>query len=127
METAKKPRKPAVRFNAELKKQFIQHYANGATVTEAAAEIGVSRGTIYYAEQKDASFAAALEGARAAHLENFRDALLTQIRQDGSWQARAWIAERMFPEDFAKPAPRNFAGAQQPIFNVTTETIYPQK
>ena len=121
--TSTTARKPATRFTADLKKKFIQFYLNGSTVSEAAALCGVSRATIYNHEKSDPAFAAAFDETRASHLEAFRDRLLTKIVEDQSWQSAAWLAERMFPADLSKPAPRDYATAQKPIFNVLTETV----
>lgn len=127
MDAKKKPRKPRVIFTDELKERFVALYQDGETITHAAADVGVSRRTIYLAEESDPQFAAALTAARNAHLENFRDALLSEIRAETTWQAKAWILERLFPEEFSRPQMRNVIYTIQPNISITDELINPNQ
>ena len=98
----------------ELGSRICERIAAGLPMKFAAMAEGVSENTVSEwarrGEGKDDRpstplmewFAAEKKKARA----RFVQARITEIVADEDWHAKAWSLERMFPEDFARPADR---------------------
>ena len=90
----------------QLISDAVQCKRNGMTNKDTAAYIGISEATFYaWANQpkgdKQVEFSEALKKAEA----DFKAALRSRIikASDTSWQAAAWMLERLYPEEYAKP------------------------
>lgn len=72
----------------------------GATVEAACSLARIARQTFYNWLKKDTVLKADYEEA-LAHSEIF---LVSEIRKDPSWQSKAWLLERRFPERWGRRA-----------------------
>jgi hypothetical protein len=96
---------------------ILQLITLGASQATAAENVGVRPEAISNRKARDRDFAAAFAMARA----KCKIGIIANIRRQAQkdWRAEAWIAERMFPEEFARPEIR----AQLQIANVDTEEL----
>ena len=92
----------------ETAAKIISYVAKGLTYEKAGEAVGIAPGTIANWQSKYGWFSEDLKKARRA----LETSLLESIHQAGekSWQARAWLAERVF--GYAQPSARlEVAGA----------------
>lgn len=92
----------------ETAAKIISYVAKGLTYEKAGEAVGIAPGTIANWQSKHGWFSEDLKKARRA----LETSLLESIHQAGekSWQARAWLAERVF--GYAQPSARlEVAGA----------------
>ncbi|NDG03494.1 MAG: hypothetical protein EB119_09985 [Synechococcaceae bacterium WBB_34_004] len=92
----------------ETAAKIISYVSKGLTYEKAGEAVGIAPGTIANWQSKHGWFSEDLKKARRA----LETSLLESIHQAGekSWQARAWLAERVF--GYAQPSARlEVAGA----------------
>ena len=92
----------------ETASKIISYVSKGLTYEKAGEAVGIAPGTIANWQSKHGWFSEDLKKARRA----LETSLLESIHQAGekSWQARAWLAERVF--GYAQPSARlEVAGA----------------
>jgi len=97
-------------LNREMKNHVLSVLANGGTVTQAAEQLGVSKGVIGMARHIDDEFKKEYDLARkagAGHLvdrirEIPRDDTLTDARAKLEFDALKWIASRYDRTDFGE-------------------------
>jgi len=92
----------------ETAAKIISYVAKGLTYEKAVEAVGIAPGTIANWQSRHGWFSEDLKKARRA----LETSLLESIHQAGekSWQARAWLAERVF--GYAQPSARlEVAGA----------------
>lgn len=96
---------------------ILQLITLGASQATAAENVGVGPEAISNRKARDRDFAAAFAMARA----KCKIGIIANIRRHAQkdWRADAWFAERVFPEDFARPEIR----AQLQIASVDAKTI----
>ena len=127
-------RGPASALTDEVRGEIARRLASGCSLEVAAEAVGVSRRTIQTwlqvgreaealhadgarltAKQRDCL---ALLWAEQAARAELRVKLLASIQKQalgGSWQATAWLLERMFPDEYAARAGRkDRAGSGRP-------------
>ena len=95
-------------YSQAIADKVLGYVRKGLTYDRAAEAVGVSPRTIESWRDRKPEFAVALKKAR----RDLESECLDTIRQAGekSWQARAWIAERVF--GYAQPSARvEVAGA----------------
>jgi len=83
---------------AAMSRKILAAVKTGATVEAACSFARTTKQSFYAWLKKDPELKADYEEA-LAHSEIF---LLAEIRKDPSWQSKAWILERRFPERWAK-------------------------
>lgn len=99
------------KFTVEVRQKILDSITAGATYDLAAQFAGVSYDTFNTwmkkakrENSKDPEQAAYVAFANAVEQANAQMAVsaLTAIQLSGEWQARAWILERRFPEQYGK-------------------------
>ncbi len=96
--------------------------AVGGSLRTAAKHVGFTVASIRRLAAEDEDFALRLQRAES----DFEVIHLSNIRQAGkkSWNASAWLLERVYPERFARRRPRTIPLEQlQDVFDNLAETI----
>ena len=89
-------------FTKELAEEIISACGSGFTLEKAGALVGVNPSTIKTWASRKPDFARRVESARKKHeLSLLRD---IEIAGQKSWQAKAWMAERIY--NHAQPSAR---------------------
>lgn len=83
---------------AAVKERICDALKLGVTCEAAANYAGCSRDTYYRWRKDDPDFAAAADLAMSASEVQ----LIMDIRSDGSWQSKAWLLERRWPERYGR-------------------------
>ena len=92
--TAKKSRNGKVALTPEIEAECVAACSAGFTIEKCAGLIGVPIGTLKTWTNRFPDFARKLETARKKHeLSLLRD---IELAGQKSWQAKAWIAERVY-------------------------------
>ena len=101
MKTPKKIGRPAI-YTPEIAAKVLSYVAKGLTYDRAAEAVGISGETIDTWKRRKPDFDRALKKARRELEIN----CLSSIHEAGakSWQARAWLCERVF--GYAQPSSR---------------------
>lgn len=86
----------------EQERTLLQMVQLGQYPAQAARKLGLAPSTISMRKSRDPGFRAALEAAEAG-LELGLVAEIRKAASAGDWKAAAWLAERRFPERWAKP------------------------
>jgi hypothetical protein len=89
-------------FTDKIAEEIIQACGSGFTIEKAGALVGVNASTIRTWAQRKPDFARKVETARKKHeLSLLRD---IELAGQKSWQAKAWMAERVY--NYAQPSAR---------------------
>jgi len=89
-------------FTEKIAEEIIQACGSGFTIEKAGALVGVNASTIRTWAQRKPNFARKVETARKKHeLSLLRD---IELAGQKSWQAKAWMAERVY--NYAQPSAR---------------------
>ena len=89
-------------FTEKIADEIIAACGSGFTIEKAGALVGVNASTIRTWSQRRPKFAQAVETARKRHeLSLLRD---IELAGQKSWQAKAWMAERVY--NYAQPSAR---------------------
>jgi hypothetical protein len=89
-------------FTDKIAEEIIAACGSGFTIEKAGALVGVNASTIRTWAQRRPKFAQSVETARKKHeLSLLRDIELAGAK---SWQAKAWMAERVY--NYAQPSAR---------------------
>ena len=92
--TAKKSKNGKVAFTPEIEAECVAACSAGFTIEKCAGLIGVPIGTLKTWTHRFPSFAVKMETARKKHeLSLLRD---IELAGQKSWQAKAWLAERVY-------------------------------
>lgn len=78
---AKVKRPGALRFTAEKKKEFLEHYSTGMTVAEASALVGVSYVTVFTHADEDEEFGRAYRRVMERNTDALEDLLMLMARK----------------------------------------------
>ena len=83
---------------AKVQQKVLSALRSGSTVEAACSFARVSKVTWYAWLKKDAALRADYEEA----LASAEIALVVEIKKDKSWQSKAWLLERRFPDRWGK-------------------------
>ena len=81
-----------------LKEIVAEALARGKPVQRIAAMVGVAEDSIYRWLKKPE-----IKTLLAKKRDAYREKLIGAIEVDASWQSKAWLAERLFREEFPPP------------------------
>jgi len=81
-----------------VRKNIVEYITLGSPIETALDAVGIVRSTYDRWKQKHREFREDIKKALGMSVIN----LLTEIQADKSWQSKAWILERRFPQKFAK-------------------------
>ena len=91
-----------VAFTREIEEKCLAACSSGFTLEKCAGLVGVPVGTIKTWVHRNPAFGRKMETARKNHeLKLLRD---IELAGDKSWQAKAWMAERVY--SYAQPSAR---------------------
>jgi len=91
------------KYGAEITKEICDSLESGNGRIKTAKIAGIHYSTFLDWMKKHSEFSDAVKKAEKAGRQEVRDTMLDRIRKhsEKSWQAAAWILERMFPDEFA--------------------------
>ena len=94
------------KLNPETQNKIIQGIRVGATHEHAAAYAGIDGSTFYNwmkrgEKEKKGIYFEFFEAVKKAQGESVVG-LLAKINQSDTWQSKAWILERRFPDDYGR-------------------------
>lgn len=97
-------------LNEEIIKQLYNCILIGMSILRACNYVGISKDTFYEWKKKGMANPDSIYGLL---LENIAKAeaggelkLISDIQKDQSWQSKAWILERRYPEEWSKKETR---------------------
>ena len=90
-----------MKYSPELVSEICGYIAEGSTNADAAQMAGISEKTLYEWCKKS-EFSKAIKKA----LLDFKRTHVSAIAGSRHWQARAWLLERKFPDEFSPPKSR---------------------
>jgi transposase len=91
----------------ESEERILDALRDGQTKSAAAAHGGISESTLYAWAADFPEFSEALE--KAENTGKYK--LISEIRADKSWQAKAWLTERRWPKEFGRREHVEMTGA----------------
>ena len=93
------------KYSKELVEEVSKHIQSGLTAQEAALVSDIGESTFYLWQQEKKANGKPNPYFHLEFLEAIKKAmilrkqfLLLSIKQDRSWQSKAWLAERLYPE-----------------------------
>ena len=85
-----------MKYSKDRIKEILSYLEDGATQKSAAMRAGIAEDT-FYEWMKKPEFSVPIKKAEYKR----RDVWVKRIEEDGSWQSKAWLLERIHHDEFA--------------------------